>query len=59
MHDRHGSLWRRSPLVRKLRAMGRDVRLMAPQFVKPYVMTNKSDPADVEAIHTVPLVFNR
>lgn len=35
---------------RKLQAMGHDVRLMAPQFVKPYVKTNKNDAADAEAI---------
>jgi transposase len=26
------------------------VKLMAPQFVKPYVRTNKNDAADAEAI---------
>lgn len=36
--------------ARKLRDMGHDVRLMAPQFVKPYVKTNKNDAADAEAI---------
>jgi transposase len=36
--------------ARSLRAMGHTVRLMAPQFVKPYVKTNKSDRADAEAI---------
>jgi transposase len=30
--------------------MGHTVKLMAPQFVKPYVKTNKNDAADVEAI---------
>lgn len=35
---------------RKLSEMGHAVRLMAPQFVKPYVKTNKSDAADAEAI---------
>jgi transposase len=29
---------------------GHTVRLMAPQFVKPYVKTNKNDAADAEAI---------
>jgi transposase len=29
---------------------GHTVRLMAPQFVKPYVKTNKNDVADAEAI---------
>ena len=36
--------------ARKLRSLGHDVRLMAPQFVKPYVKTNKNDVADAEAI---------
>lgn len=30
--------------------LGHSVRLMAPQFVKPYVKTNKNDVADAEAI---------
>ena len=29
--------------ARKLQGMGHTVRLMAPQFVKPYVKTNKND----------------
>jgi len=36
--------------ARKFRAMGHDVRLMGPQFVKPYVKSNKNDVADAEAI---------
>lgn len=36
--------------ARKLQAMGHTVRLIAPQFVKPYVKTNKNDAADAEAI---------
>jgi transposase len=36
--------------ARKLQAFGHIVRLMAPQFVKPYVKTNKNDAADAEAI---------
>ncbi|WP_200832184.1 IS110 family RNA-guided transposase [Cognatazoarcus halotolerans] len=35
---------------RKLEAFGHRVKLMAPQFVKPYVKTNKNDAADAEAI---------
>ena len=35
---------------RKLTGFGHTVRLMAPQFVKPYVKTNKNDMADAEAI---------
>jgi transposase len=36
--------------ARRLRSLGHTVRLMAPQFVKPYVKTNKNDAADAEAI---------
>jgi transposase len=36
--------------ARKLQECGHTVRLMAPQFVKPYVKTNKHDAADAEAI---------
>lgn len=36
--------------ARKLASFGRRVKLMAPQFVKPYVKTNKNDVADAEAI---------
>lgn len=36
--------------ARRLQAQGHTVRLMAPQFVKPYVKTNKTDRADAEAI---------
>ncbi len=35
---------------RVLEGFGHTVRLMAPQFVKPYVKTNKNDVADAEAI---------
>ncbi len=36
--------------ARKFQPMGHRVRLMAPQFVKPYVKSNKNDRADAEAI---------
>lgn len=36
--------------ARKLESFGHAVKLMAPQFVKPYVKTNKNDKADAEAI---------
>lgn len=36
--------------ARQLQALGHEVRLMAPQWVKPYVKTNKHDAADAEAI---------
>ena len=35
---------------RRFRAYGHDVRLMSPQFVKPYVKSNKNDCNDAEAI---------
>jgi transposase len=37
-------------LGRALREQGHEVRLMAAQYVKPYVKTNKSDYIDAEAI---------
>jgi len=36
--------------ARKLKAFGHTVKLMAPQFVKPYVKSNKTDAADAEGI---------
>lgn len=36
--------------ARKLQGLGHTVKLMAPQFVKLYVKTNKNDTADAEAI---------
>src|SRR5258708_6526430 len=36
--------------ARKLTELGHTVKLMAPQFVKPYVKTNKNDARDAEAI---------
>lgn len=36
--------------ARRLTLLGHTVKLMAPQFVKPYVKTNKNDAADAEAI---------
>jgi transposase len=36
--------------ARRLESFGHSVKLMAPQFVKPYVKTNKNDVADAEAI---------
>jgi transposase len=36
--------------ARRLVKLGYTVKLMAPQFVKPYVKTNKNDAADAEAI---------
>ena len=36
--------------ARTFREYGHEVRLMAPQFVKPYVKSNKNDTVDAEAI---------
>jgi transposase len=36
--------------ARKLQTLGHTVRLISPQFVKPYVKSNKNDRADAEAI---------
>jgi transposase len=36
--------------ARKLQGFGHTVKLMAPQFVKPYVKINKNDAADAEPI---------
>src|SRR2546423_6886558 len=36
--------------VRRFRAYGHEVKLMAPQFVKPYVKAHKNDSRDAEAI---------
>lgn len=36
--------------ARKLAALGHTARLISPQFVKPYVKSNKNDRADAQAI---------
>lgn len=36
--------------ARKFREMGHEVKLISPQYVKPYVKTNKNDQNDAEAI---------
>ena len=36
--------------ARQLQSLGHEVRLISPQFVKPYVKSNKHDVADAEAI---------
>jgi transposase len=36
--------------ARRFQALGHEVRLMSPQFVKPYVKSNKNDALDAEAI---------
>ena len=37
-------------LARKFQEFGHEVKMMAPQFVKPYVKSNKNDKVDAEAI---------
>jgi transposase len=37
-------------LSRQLQALGHEVRLIPPQYVKPFVKTNKNDTSDAEAI---------
>jgi transposase len=36
--------------AREIAKLGHEVRLMSPQFVRPYVKTNKNDARDAEAI---------
>jgi len=36
--------------ARELRSLGHDVRLIPPQYVRPFVKTNKNDAADAEGI---------
>jgi transposase len=36
--------------ARELQALGHEVRLIPPQYVKPFIKTNKNDAADAEAI---------
>lgn len=36
--------------ARELTTLGHTVKLMPPQYVKPYVKTNKNDAADAEAV---------
>jgi len=38
----------------KYKKLGHNVKLIPPQFVKPYVKTNKTDAADAEAIASTP-----
>ena len=36
--------------AREIGALGHDAKMMSPQFVKPYVKTDKTDPNDAEGI---------
>lgn len=38
--------------ARELKKLGHEVKLIAPQFVRPFVKTNKNDAADAQAIWT-------
>jgi transposase len=50
LHGRHGGL-RRQPLWgREIAKLGHEVRLIAPDYVKPFVKRQKNDVADAEAI---------
>jgi hypothetical protein len=42
--------WRRHFWAKGLSDLGHDVRLISPQFVTPYVKSNKNDRNDAEAI---------
>ena len=37
----------------KFQALGHEVRLMSPEFAKPYLKFNKNDEADTEEIYWV------
>jgi hypothetical protein len=50
MCNRDGGVLECSPLARELSRLGHLVRLIPPQYVKPYVKRNKTDAADAEAI---------
>jgi transposase len=47
-------VWKHAPArifwARKLTGLGHTVKLMASQFVQPFVKSNKNDTADAEAI---------
>ena len=48
--DRHGGLRHEPSLGARTTALGHEVRLMPPAYVKPYVKRGKTDAADAEAI---------
>ena len=47
---RDGSLWLGPPLGSSAAELGHEVKLIAAQFVRPFVKTNKTDAADAQAI---------
>jgi len=48
--NRNGSLWRCELLGSRVCQTGAQYQLISPQFVRPYVKSNKNDAADAEAI---------
>ena len=50
MRRRDGGLLRRPSSRPRLRAQGHDVRLMSPEYVRPYVKAQKNDERDAEGI---------
>jgi transposase len=50
MPDSDEGMRHRALLAREIEKLGHEVRLIGPQFVKPYVKTNKNDATDAEAI---------
>jgi hypothetical protein len=50
LHRRDGSLLRRSSSWAALRMHGHKVRLMSPEYVRPYIKAQKSDDRDAEGI---------
>jgi hypothetical protein len=49
-NHRNGSLWRSHFMARKLEELGHSPKLISPQFVRPFVKSNKNDFVDAEAI---------
>jgi transposase len=50
MLHRDGSLSRLAHLARVIQRSGHDVRLIVPEFIKPYLKSQKNDFNDAEAI---------
>lgn len=50
MPDWYGGLWHIAFWARELVALGHEVKVIPPSYVKPYVRRGKNDAADAEAI---------
>ena len=50
LHRGDGSLLRRASSGPRVRGQGHEVRLMSPEYVRPYVKAQKNDDLDAEAI---------